>query len=730
MRSFVVLTTAFLTASASIQVNHALKTLMAREVDSSCTGTKQQLVQEMMKDCFEMATKASAAAKQGNTEFLKKIFKTSPAAQVSANFDRIAQACANNSAIQIRCSPSQAECAAGLGGGNSLSQDSIAATAGPRMGVKLCPLTHDRTKVEKECGQNHGGGLLVHEVSHDILQTKDSSTGKYGYEVTLNETQPLNHADAYNFFAQAIGFNCSEKDLKKGGVVEGGGHIGRHESGQGPLRPEDVLPVSNATGSSSGPLDVAGERNSTAGTVPTTTSSSASSGPEQTGDPQLGGPGGSNLTEAGGERQTGTGEETGRSQLGGPGGSNLTDAGGQSQTGTGGETGRNGKDPLSQPEPLDGPGSNSLDDKDDVQRNGRPRPQQQGNNSAVKPDGRSSEEPPPSGPTTLPGNGGNQAEDNNSVNPLDPNQPGQTAPGSRTTTPAAAGSPDAEGSGKPGEAVSGSEAGLEPQVPGAGGRNQGNSIASPDPTNPRAGSKDRGSQTNSPSEQDNLIDSSGPLSSNAGPTNRGSQIKPGRPRQRNSITPLDPTASNARGQDGGSPPGFPGGRQGNLIGSVPPGNPASKEGGQDGGGVLDAGSRQRDNLIDSSPPNMPPNMPASNAAGPSRGGLVNAAGGQGGNLIDMAPPGMPASGGPVPNGGNPMGPAGPQPGNPMGSFNAVTPGTAGGQEADNNIPGKFQQPRDQSEASSSQSLPDMGGPSGSPATEQMVGGGGLSGGPM
>ncbi|RCI09470.1 hypothetical protein L249_3653 [Ophiocordyceps polyrhachis-furcata BCC 54312] len=545
MKSPLVLTTAALfltttttTSAASIQVSHALK---ARAVDSSCTGPKQQLVEEMMRDCAEMATKASAAAKEGNTKFLRKIFKTSSADQVAANFDKIARACAKNSKTPVRCSPSQQACAEGLTG-SSLSYDSIAATAQPGHGVKLCPVTHQREKVEKACGQNNGGGLLVHEMSHDVLETLDSKTGRYGYDVTVDDQEPLKHADAYNFFSQATGLNCSEEDMRSGGVVEGVSHIIDNGFGFGDQRLEKLPPVPDENESSSPGSSDAGKRNST----PTT-----SFGPEETRGTRF----------------------------------NLTDAGGE--TGGGGGDGH-GRDPLSQPEPLDRPGSNSPDEDDGLDRNGSSGPREQQD----RPGGRTSEEPTPSEPASL-DSSGNRAEEPTPSKPASLDSSGNRAEEPTPSKPASPGSSedqfgDSNSPNQPGKTTTGGTAGFETM---SGSRAPDSSklspsISSSDATasDTRAGSKNRGSSSLGP-EQGNLIGASDPAASTAGSKGQ-------------SIDSLD---ASARGQDRGSS---------NPISSATPRKSVSNIRGQSRDSLVNPADENRGNLIDSG--NKKPTTNASN----------------------------------------------------------------------------------------------------------------------
>ncbi|RDA96103.1 hypothetical protein CP533_1807 [Ophiocordyceps camponoti-saundersi (nom. inval.)] len=631
MRSFVVLTAVFLTASASIQVNHALHRLVARELDSSCTGDKQQLVQEMMKDCFEMATKASAAAKEGKTEFLQKIFKSSSPEQVSANFDRIAEACANNSQVQIRCSPSQAECAAGLAGGNSLSNENIAATAGPRMGVKLCPLTHERKKVEKACGGNNGGGLLVHEMSHDVLTTGDSSSKQYGYEVTLNEQQPLKHADAYNYFSQATGLNCSEEDMKKGGTSEGVGDIGSFDAGFGKQRPENVLPVFNQSDSSTGSPD-ARERNSTTNAGPT--SSLGSSGPEATTGTQIPGSDRSNTTDAG--REPGAGGETGEGR----------------------QPGQNKEDPLSRPDSSNGPDSNPLDQDDSVNGNGRSRPQNRPGSNSGEP---SSERELPSG--------GNRGEDDNSNGPLRPNQPGG---GPRTPT---AGGQDSGNFRTPGEAAPGS------REPGPSNEDEENLIDSSGPRRPKsnvAGPK-RGDRTNPTSQQRGQpIDSSTPSRSTQPGTdaNRGSPVNSAGDEQNNLIpSTRSKSSSNAAGSNRGNVLEPKNRDQGKLIDSATVRKTVSSPTGQNRGNRVNPVGADQSNLIPSTRSQSGPS-----AAGPSRGNSFRPASQGPGNPIGSLNAVTPNTG--SEKKGNPTKPATQGPGSLIGSLNAVTPGAGSETKSD------------------------------------------------
>lgn len=59
---------------------------------------------------------------------------------------------------------------------------------------------------------------MIHKMSHAVLATNDDQNG-YCYNITKNQKYPLKHADAYDFFAQAVALNCTEAEFSREATI-------------------------------------------------------------------------------------------------------------------------------------------------------------------------------------------------------------------------------------------------------------------------------------------------------------------------------------------------------------------------------------------------------------------------------------------------------------------------------------------------------------------------------
>jgi deuterolysin len=167
-------------------------------VQSDCTGTKKSTVSTSISNCASWATKAQAAATNGDklTEYFKSS-TSSAKSTVSGVFQKMATECGSTTSgvSKTYCSDVYQSCSSGV----------LAYTLPSGSYMAYCNLYFTAlSAVTQTCHEQDQAGTTVHETTH-LTQIKGTQDyGVYGYAAVraLSAAQNLNHADTYALYAQ------------------------------------------------------------------------------------------------------------------------------------------------------------------------------------------------------------------------------------------------------------------------------------------------------------------------------------------------------------------------------------------------------------------------------------------------------------------------------------------------------------------------------------------------
>ncbi|EFY91636.1 Deuterolysin metalloprotease family protein [Metarhizium acridum CQMa 102] len=215
--------------------------------DGSCANNQQE-VDAALASCAQLAKKAEQAAREGSSIF-EGYFKTNDPEQVAQHFARIADGCGHggNQPITIECTPNE-PCTLPQTGNLELAAVATIKSSGPGH-IRLCRSAFRMSSGGRQrrqnlgqgpgCGENldNMGELLVHEMSHTTVASRDVAYGKRN-ALSLSTEQSLSNAENYALFARDAANNC-------GGAGPGNGNQPPNDFPGSNNRPPNGFPGSN-----------------------------------------------------------------------------------------------------------------------------------------------------------------------------------------------------------------------------------------------------------------------------------------------------------------------------------------------------------------------------------------------------------------------------------------------------------------------------------------------------
>lgn len=169
-------------------------------VQNDCTGTKLDAVNTALRNCSELATAASTAAKSGSDDRFQEYFKTTNSSvrqTVADRFTAVATDCSTNSsgATDTYCNDVYDSCTS-----------NVLAYAVPNNNlIVYCPIFFDDLPpLAQDCHQQDRATTVLHEETHNPgVYSPGTMDNGYGYSAAtaLSSSQAVMNADSYALFA-------------------------------------------------------------------------------------------------------------------------------------------------------------------------------------------------------------------------------------------------------------------------------------------------------------------------------------------------------------------------------------------------------------------------------------------------------------------------------------------------------------------------------------------------
>ncbi|KAM3427479.1 hypothetical protein MY4824_009417 [Beauveria thailandica] len=191
------------------------------ETERSCTNQQQQ-VDTGLAQCVQRAKRAEKAARDGS-ELFQQYFKTQDTntrEEVAQFFATIASGCDKNGnqPVNVECTPTK-RCTLPQTGDMELAAIATWNQPGSGSTIQLCRTAftmhgdgggNQRRQDQGQCEENLSklGDLLVHEMSHATVSTRDVIYGKEGC-LGLSTNEALQNADSLALFSQDVSAGCA-----------------------------------------------------------------------------------------------------------------------------------------------------------------------------------------------------------------------------------------------------------------------------------------------------------------------------------------------------------------------------------------------------------------------------------------------------------------------------------------------------------------------------------------
>ncbi|ELQ37231.1 hypothetical protein OOU_Y34scaffold00610g68 [Pyricularia oryzae Y34] len=174
-------------------------TLLKRATfDDTCTSDQKAAIGLAATNCATLAQYGSEAAKYDKEKVLL-YFKTSNPRSIRTivnTFDKAYYECSiYGGEGTITCRDDWRACSAGT----------MAHTIQSKKKITMCPLFFTLSATASYYGERSQANVLLHEVTHlrNVKGTDDYSSWGHAAVLELSESQNLNHADTYTFFAES-----------------------------------------------------------------------------------------------------------------------------------------------------------------------------------------------------------------------------------------------------------------------------------------------------------------------------------------------------------------------------------------------------------------------------------------------------------------------------------------------------------------------------------------------